>query len=83
MFSLREQDTPNTGLTVPEGVLDGTVADHVDIKLHHEALPLLEEHGFIRWDRQQDRVYRGPEFGSLTPFLEVIEDKYEERTASN
>jgi hypothetical protein len=78
MFSLREQGTPSNGLTVPEEVIDSTVTDRIGIKLHHEALPMLEEYGFVRWDRRQDLVYRGPEFESLDPFLEVIENNYDE-----
>jgi hypothetical protein len=78
LFSLRDKDVAGDGLAVPGDIVHGPVSEQREIRLYHTALPRLEECGFIRWDHTEDRVYRGPEFGSLEPFLEAI-DKHDGR----
>lgn len=36
-------------------------------------LPYLERAGFVEWDVDRDRVWRGPRFTELEPFLSVAE----------
>jgi hypothetical protein len=42
------------------------------IELHHHHLPKLDSHGVIEWDREARTVSRGPEFGEVRPFLELL-----------
>ncbi len=42
------------------------------VDLHHVHLPLLEEYGFITWDRATGRVTRGPQFQKIGPLLELL-----------
>lgn len=49
-----------------EGELDPLVT------MRHLHLPVLEERGFIRWDREEQWVTKGPRFGELEPHLELF-----------
>lgn len=42
------------------------------VEMYHAHLPLLEEAGFVAWDRDADRVSRGPQFEELRPFLRAL-----------
>ncbi|WP_238709604.1 DUF7344 domain-containing protein [Natronorubrum halophilum] len=42
------------------------------IEMQHTHLPLLEEYGFIDWDRQNHEVSKGPEFDEIRPLLEMM-----------
>lgn len=41
------------------------------VAMRHLHLPVLEEKGFVRWDRETDRVTRGPRFAELEPLLRL------------
>lgn len=62
------------------GGLDGTVVgrnrEDLDpfVTMRHLHLPVLEERGFVRWDRENHRVTRGPRFEELEPFLELLRE---------
>lgn len=49
-----------------EGELDPLVT------MRHLHLPVLEEREFIRWDREEQRVTKGPRFDELEPHLELF-----------
>lgn len=44
------------------------------VTMRHLHLPILEERGFIRWDRKDYRVTKGPEFDELEPLLELLRE---------
>ncbi|RQG92289.1 ArsR family transcriptional regulator [Natrarchaeobius chitinivorans] len=68
LFSLLNEapqtDLPNN-LDTPPGNLDR-------IEYRHKHLPKLDDYGFINWNRELDRVERGPRFGDVRPVLEAL-----------
>ncbi|MHC3438307.1 DUF7344 domain-containing protein [Natrialbaceae archaeon A-gly3] len=42
---------------------------------HHVHLPKLDDYGFIKWDRSEEVVTRGPRFEEIQPFLELIDGR--------
>ncbi len=43
------------------------------IRMTHVHLPLLEEAGLIRWDRDTHSITRGPDYEELKPLMEFLE----------
>ncbi|MHC3439588.1 DUF7344 domain-containing protein [Natrialbaceae archaeon A-gly3] len=41
------------------------------VEAHHVHLPLLDDRGFIQWDRDANEVSRGPRFEELEAYLDV------------
>jgi len=60
------------GPTRGAGDLDPLVA------MRHLHLPTLEEAGFIRWDRENDRVTKGPRFEEVEPLLHRLREVRED-----
>ena len=56
--------------------MDGTDTATSRTAMEHTHLPKLEHRGFIQWDRCQDLVTHGPQFGEIEPLLTVL---YEHR----
>ena len=58
---------------VPEDIVD-TASDFErrQMELYHSHLPKLEEHGYIRWERETQTVRRGPEFDEIKPLLRLL-----------
>lgn len=48
--------------------------DRLRVELEHIHLPLLEEMGFIRYDRESSEVTIGPRFGRISPLLELLNE---------
>ena len=44
--------------------------EDLQVELFHTHLPMLEEAGFIRWDRGAHEVVKGPNFDELRQFVE-------------
>ncbi len=42
------------------------------IAMQHVHLPKLEDCGFIRWNREKQRVTKGPQFDEIEPLLTVV-----------
>ena len=40
------------------------------VEAHHVHLPLLDDRGFLEWDRDANEVSRGPRFGELEAYLD-------------
>lgn len=55
-----------------EGELDPLVA------MRHLHLPQLEDGGFVRWDRENEQVTRGPRFEEMEPLLDLLREINEE-----
>ena len=44
------------------------------IAMGHIHLPKLADHGFIDWDRETQRVRKGPQFDEIEPLLTVLSE---------
>ena len=78
LVSLLEKN-PQQGVRVPDDIHD----DERDLELlgaemFHSHLPMLEERGFIRWDREENEVEKGPRFDEIRPLLELIQSRRHE-----
>lgn len=45
------------------------------LRLHRVHLPMLEDYGFVVWDREAHVVTRGSRFQDLRPVLELLADE--------
>lgn len=67
------------------GLLDEFLSDSQDItgtdkpaiRLYHIHLPKLAAAGFIEWDREANKVEKGPQFEEIRPLLELMEEHRE------
>lgn len=74
LFGLLEHNRQEA-LMVPEDVHVGeNELSELDLALTHRHLPLLEESGLIRWDRDSNEILKGPEFGRVRDLLESINE---------
>jgi predicted transcriptional regulator len=68
--AVRQGDEP----IVVEAGATGTEQTGREIQMIHVHLPKLESYGFITWDRDTNRVWRGPNFQALRSVLELLDD---------
>lgn len=72
LFNLLEHN-PQNGLVIPEKVhLGETELTDLNLELVHNHLPVLEDAGLIRWDREADELHRGPRFAEVRDLLAAI-----------
>lgn len=45
------------------------------VAMRHNHLPRLDDHGFVRWDRENSLVARGPEFEKIRPLVASLEER--------
>jgi hypothetical protein len=75
LLAIRDTSGETGAVTVPEDVVDGGgVSDRLVLRYDHVHLPMLEDWGYIKWDRRRDQVAEGPRFDQLRPVLEVAEE---------
>lgn len=43
-------------------------------RMYHAHLPKLESRGFIRWNRQDGTIEKGPKWDEIEPFLESLSE---------
>jgi hypothetical protein len=60
----------NTVAAVPTELASGFALAHIH-------LPKLEDHGFIKWDKDANEVAKGPQFPEIRPLLECLADHAE------
>lgn len=48
------------------------------VALYHKHLPLLDDAGFVTWNREANEVVKGPRFEYLKPVLQFLEEYQEE-----
>lgn len=77
LFALLETPSHHTDHEPAELSFDGSVGEDTKIELYHMHLPKLEDAGFIRWNREEKQVHRGPAFADLRPFLARLRDSAE------
>lgn len=72
LVSLMRTDSRDV-LSIPDAVYEGeTDLETLQVELVHVHLPMLEEHGFVDWDRRTKDVVRGPRFEAIEPCLRVL-----------
>lgn len=77
------EGNPEARDDIPEHI---RVAEHFDETerralaemLETEHLPLLEENGLIKWDREEDVIVRGERFDEIRPLLTLIAENRNE-----
>lgn len=74
---------PEAG-AVSLGEIRGLDTEHSRLELRHVHLPMLEENGFVGWDRERGTVERGPRFDEIVPLVEWFRERRSlDRTAPN
>lgn len=74
LFRLLESN-PNDGLFIPEDIHVGeTELSQLHIELVHVHLPMLEEAGLIRWNRDAEHLSRGPNFADVGDVITAISE---------
>lgn len=65
-------------INVPEDVYrGGRDLERLQVEFAHEHLPKLETAGYIDWERDEERVSRGPEFERIRPLVELLHENRE------
>lgn len=67
----------STPLNIAEWVADTDTAESL-ITMYHAHLPKLEDCGYIRWDRDNRLVTRGPQFAEIKSLLTVLSERQNE-----
>lgn len=52
--------------------------DALETELVHRHLPMLEEAGYIEWDRENNTIRRGPRRDEIGPIVELIRNHRDE-----
>lgn len=68
------EHNPEDESKVYTGAVDTTEKElsNLRIEMKHTHLPLLEDYGFVNWDRENHEVTKGPEFDEIRPVLEMM-----------
>lgn len=64
-------------VVLPEAAASPTVPSDLDslrIDLRHTHLPLLDDAGFVRYESEPFRAYRGPRFEEVATVIETLHD---------
>lgn len=73
------EHNPQAEIQIPEGIqMEDEQLDDLQIEMYHNHLPRLENAGFIRWNKEQHVVVKGPEFEQIKPVLEMFEENADE-----
>jgi hypothetical protein len=64
--------------TADSGAASVTEVSAERAALYHNHLPKLEQEGFIRWDRDEHVIEKGPRFSEIKPMLELLDDHAED-----
>ena len=70
---------PRDDVPVSESPQGGFAPSGVgQIEYFQTHLPLLEEDGYIEWDRESEEVSKGPNFDELLPLLDLLDQHGDE-----
>lgn len=58
----------------PQRIIDSGITVDDDMVMHHNHLPKLANCGLINWDREANRVTKGPNFEAAEEILEFLAD---------
>lgn len=47
-------------------------------ELFHKHLPMLEDEGFIEWDRETGQISKGPDWATIEPLISLIDTHRDE-----
>ncbi|UHQ99026.1 helix-turn-helix domain-containing protein (plasmid) [Natrinema zhouii] len=73
------EHNPQAAVQTSEGMqLNDEQWGDLEVEMYHNHLPRLEEAGFIRWQKEQNMVVKGPEFDQIKPVLELLEENEDE-----
>ena len=64
-------------VVLPEAAASPTVhsdLDFLQVDLRHTHLPLLDDAGFVRYESEPFRAYRGPRFEEVATVIETLHD---------
>ena len=50
----------------------------LESELVHQHLPLLEEQGYIEWDRDTHKISKGPNWAEIGPMIELLHEHRDE-----
>lgn len=78
LFSLLESNPRSEVPAELDGGPDDSGHRELLIAMRHTHLPKLEERGYVRWDRQNGRVTKGPRFDEVEPLLAVLDEYHDE-----
>lgn len=72
LFGLLEKN-PQEALSVPPRLeTENMDVESYEVQLVHRDLPVLEESGVVRWDRESGVLHKGPQFEQVRPLLAAI-----------
>ena len=72
LVALLEHNPQQEFSTVGDVESDGFYEEGERIDFQHTHLPLLEEHGYIEWDRDAGEITRGPDWDEIVPLLRAL-----------
>ncbi|MCL9816387.1 DUF7344 domain-containing protein [Natronocalculus amylovorans] len=73
--SLSDADR-DASVSLPLAAMSPTIgpdAETLTIELYHQHLPLLARHGFVEWDEEKDRAWRGPNFTQVEIVMNLLQ----------
>lgn len=70
---LAEVESCEEDFVVTEFEPRATRSDEVTLSLYHTHFPILEEAGYIEWNRDTKIIRRGPAFDKIAPVLEILQ----------
>ncbi|MFB6130136.1 MAG: transcriptional regulator [Salinigranum sp.] len=78
LVSLLDRDRCRLASFVEDVGASDSDAEDLRTVMYHVHLPKLEQHGYVRWDRDRGRIERGPAFGEVRPLLKWVRDSRRE-----
>lgn len=72
LFELYEKMETGEGDSVDYSDTTLCLTSESRLLLHHVHLPKLEEYGYIKWNKTEETVQKGPQWKEVEPFLNLI-----------
>lgn len=52
--------------------------DVLETELVHNHLPMLEDEGYIKWDKDDNKITKGPNWDEIEPLIELLDEHRDE-----